>query len=163
MTSVHASDGTVTFTGTISAQTCQVDTSTKKLSITLPTVSEKALNKDGSTAGGQAFTIKLKGCATGQDAKVLASFEPGSDVDIATGYLKNSDSATDGGAENVQLQLRGADANVIKVGDPSSITPTTIEDDGSANLHYSANYIAVGGAAIAGNVASHVTWTLNYE
>ncbi len=58
--SAMAYDGTITFTGKVVAQTCNVTTGNDgNFTVTLPTVSNKALASPGETTGLTPFSINL--------------------------------------------------------------------------------------------------------
>ncbi len=83
--SAMAYDGTITFTGKVVAQTCNVTTGNDgNFTVTLPTVSNKALATPGETTGLTPFSINLTGCTSTVDGAghVKAFFEPGSSTDF---------------------------------------------------------------------------------
>ena len=62
-----AADGTITFNGDITAQTCTIDgagSGANDFLVTLPTVSTSALAADGVSAGRKTFSIALTRGAT---------------------------------------------------------------------------------------------------
>ena len=155
-----APDGTITFNGTISSQTCDVSVNngSKDAKVTLPNVISSLLASQGQVAGATSFTIDLKNCAT-SDGKVRAFFQAGSNVDSASGNLKNN-----GTAAEVQVQLLDADGNVLKAGDESQRAGTANQqtlNDGAATLSYAAQYYATGKAG-PGSVATAVEYSVDY-
>ena len=155
----HAADGTVTINGKVTDQTCKVSANSKDITVTLPTVGVGSLATAGTTAGRTPFTINLENCKAGE---VSAFFETGGNVDAASGRLNNT-----GDASNVQVQLLSDSSVVIPVlanaTQADVTTKATVENDGdSAALNYYAEYYATG-AATAGNVATSVQYTINYQ
>lgn len=155
----HAADGTVTINGMVTDQTCKVSANSKDITVTLPTVGVGSLATAGTTAGRTPFTINLENCKAGQ---VSAFFETGGNVDAASGRLNNT-----GGASNVQVQLLSDSSVVIPVlanaaQAPVTTKATVAKDGDSAALNYYAEYYATG-AATAGNVATSVQYTINYQ
>lgn len=155
----HAADGTVTINGKVTDQTCKVSANSKDITVTLPTVGVGSLATAGTTAGRTPFTINLENCKAGQ---VSAFFETGGNVDAASGRLNNT-----GGASNVQVQLLSDSSVVIPVlanaaQAPVTTKATVAKDADSAALNYYAEYYATG-AATAGNVATSVKYTINYQ
>ena len=155
----HAADGTVTINGMVTDQTCKVSAGSKDITVTLPTVGVGSLATTGTTAGRTPFTINLENCKAGE---VSAFFETGGNVDAASGRLNNT-----GDASNVQVQLLSDSSVVIPVlanaTQADVTTKATVENDGdSAALNYYAEYYATG-AATAGNVATSVQYTINYQ
>ena len=155
----HAADGTVTINGKVTDQTCKVSTNSKDITVTLPTVGVGSLATAGTTAGRTPFTINLENCKAGQ---VSAFFETGGNVDAASGRLNNT-----GDASNVQVQLLSDSSVVIPVlanaaQAPVTTKATVAKDADSAALNYYAEYYATGKAG-AGDVATSVKYTINYQ
>jgi major type 1 subunit fimbrin (pilin) len=159
-----ASDGTISFTGSIDASTCTITTSgaSGSFSVPLPKVSTQALKATGNTAGDTAFEIKLTGCSD-VTGNISTNFEAGTAVDVPSGRLKNT---AVGGASNVQIQLLNAsNGSPILAGNPiasqnslgSALTASGAT--GTATLKYFARYWATG-VATSGGVASQVTYSL---
>lgn len=155
----HAADGTVTINGKVTDQTCKVSANSKDITVTLPTVGVGSLATAGTTAGRTPFTINLENCKAGD---VSAFFETGGNVDAASGRLNNT-----GNASNVQVQLLSDSSVVIPVlanaaQAPVTTKATVAKDADSAALNYYAEYYATG-AAKAGDVATSVQYTINYQ
>ena len=155
----HAADGTVTINGKVTDQTCKVSANSKNITVTLPTVGVGSLATAGTTAGRTPFTINLENCKAGD---VSAFFETGGNVDAASGRLNNT-----GTAGNVQVQLLSDSSVVIPVlanaaQAPVTTKATVAKDADSAALNYYAEYYATG-AATAGDVATSVKYTINYQ
>lgn len=150
-----ASDGTITFTGAVSAVTCTIGT--PSFTVTLPTVSTSTLATSGAVAGATRFAIALSGCSGGATAN--AFFEAGPNVDSTTGRLKNTVSGT-----NVELQLLTTAGTVINLSKPygSQNTSTTAIVSNAATLEYVVQYYATA-ASVAGNVNSTVTYSVVYN
>ncbi|WP_355659711.1 fimbrial protein [Halomonas salifodinae] len=158
-----AVDGTITFNGLVTDQTCEIATPAgRDFTVTLPTVSAATLAEAGATAGRTPFSINLSDCSEGS---VATYFEPGPTVDFDTGRLDNQ--AVDG-AENVQIQLLGSNNQVIPVlavgagMSQENSQWVAVEEGGSADLNYYAEYYAVA-AAGAGEVNSSVQYTIIYQ
>lgn len=158
-----ASDGTITFNGSITAQTCTINgngSGSNNFTVTLPKVSTSALPAAGKVAGATPFTVALTAC-TPASGNVHTYFEPGPTVDTATGNLV----LNTGGATNVEIGLLNSDFSTIKVGaaDASQNSKSVaISSAGAATLAYYAQYVATG-AATAGAATSSVTYSLIYQ
>lgn len=156
-----AANGTITFTGNVTAQTCTINgTGSNNFTVTLPTVSASTLATSGQTAGRTPFSIVLTACSPAS-GKVHAYFEPGSTVDPATGNLV----LAAGGATNVQIGLLNNDLTAIKLGaaDASQNSKSVdVSAAGGATLPFQAQYIATG-VATAGAANSSVMYTLVYQ
>lgn len=176
MGSAYAQTGTISFTGTITGNTCNVivDGQGSDATITLPSVGRTQLANAADTAGRTGFNMQLSGCTQaqgqGQPNTVSAFFEAGSSVDLGTGRLKNM-SPTATAATNVQLQLLDGSGNyaAIDVGNSDQTTNTTYVDidftdtqNGIATMPYAVEYYATG-ATGAGTVTSQVVYSLQYQ
>ncbi|CAE6871110.1 Major fimbrial subunit SMF-1 [Paraburkholderia aspalathi] len=162
----HAADGTITFTGRISASTCTIagDGGSASFTVALPTVSASTLSSTGKTAGRTPFTIVLSGCSP-TTGTVHTFFESGATTDTASGRLNLSAAAAGStNATNVQIQLLNSDASIISAGSADSTQNSLSASiaSGSATLRYFAQYYATG-AATAGGANTLVTYTMSYQ
>lgn len=169
LSAAQASDGTISFTGSITDTTCTVKVNNvagAAPSVTLPPVSATVLSAADKTAGDTQFTVGLSGCQTGGQAitstgtpKAKVFFEPGATV-TTTGTLKNTAAS---GATNVDLQLLTGGTPIV-AGDASQLTPTgtTLEVTGDTLLPYVVRYHATG-VATAGPVTSSVVYDVVYN
>ncbi|GBH26999.1 fimbrial protein [Burkholderia vietnamiensis] len=167
----HAADGTVNFTGSIVASTCQIEPGTNNQVVNLPRVSTSQLGSVGATVGRTPFVFLVSGCemnAEGGDTsapakKVSVAFEPGPNVDLSTGRLNLTGADAAGG---VQIQILNDKYEPILVGAPASEQRTqTVNvntDSGRAALVFSAQYIATGATVTGGSANSYVTYSLVY-
>ncbi|HEY3597971.1 MAG TPA: fimbrial protein [Paraburkholderia sp.] len=158
--SANAFDGTITFNGSLSAQTCTINgngTSAKNFAVTLPTVSTGSLAAVNATAGRTPFNIALSGCTPGT-GNVSVYFEPGN-TDTSNGNLL----VNAGGAGNVEIQLLNNDASPIKAGfaQASQNSQAVGLAAGAATLNYFAQYFATA-ATTPGPAVSQVNYTIAY-
>ena len=154
-----AADGTITFNGSITAQTCTINGGTSNFTVNLPKVSTTAFAATGAKAGATRFTIALTNC-TPASGNARAFFEAGPNVDTTTGRLK----IAAGGAANVQVGLATTAGADIVIGAASGSQNTTYVPiaSGSANLDYLAQYVSTGAVA-AGAVTTSVTYTIEFQ
>ena len=160
--SARAVDGTITFTGKVVANTCafKVNGGSSSNTVVLPVVFTSALTAAGKVAGNTTFTISATGCDP-----LLTSVQAyfgGANVDATTGNLMNTGA---GAAGNVQVQLLNGTTTVMPLNTVNATaqnSPVGTFSGGAATMNYSAQYIAVGGAATAGLVNTSVTYTINY-
>lgn len=149
-----AADGTITITGKVTGTTCVI-ANNGNVTVPLPQVSSTALATNGATAGQKAFALNLSGCAS--TTKATAYFEPGANVDPATGNLRNATGA--GNATNVQVQLYNSDLTPINLFS-NNAKQVTIGTAGPMNFY--AGYYATG-QATAGDVTTSVVYTMLYQ
>ncbi len=154
----QAADGTVNFTGQVTAQTCRIDGSSGATTktVTLPKVSTSALAKIGDPAGRTKFTFALSQCS--EDTGVSVRFEPGATVSAATGNLLNQTA----NGSNAQIQILNSNFGVVNVSTNTGDQAVAIVD-GNATLTYYAQYIAATAAGTAGLVTSSVQYSLAYN
>jgi major type 1 subunit fimbrin (pilin) len=157
----NAADGTITFNGSITGQTCTVASSGggSTFTVTLPKVSTSSLATAGSYAGRTLFTINLSACSPATGGAYV-NFELGPNTDTATGGLRN---AATGGATNVEVFLLDSTFAQVKVGTPVATPTYTPITAGAATLTYYAEYMAVNGAATAGAVTTNVDYSIVYQ
>src|SRR3569832_315346 len=76
--SSYASDGTITFSGALTATTCLVNGGSNSMAVTLPTLPTTSMTPGPTTnfAGSTPFQISVSGCTAG--AQALTLFEGGS-------------------------------------------------------------------------------------
>lgn len=157
----EVTQGTVSFTGKLIAETCSIVAADVDKVVNLPTLSTQTLSKSGAVGGSTTFDINVEKCpTTGGPANVAAHFEAiNSDgFDATTGNLTNS--LTSGAAKNVQIRLYDKDGTtVIPVGGTGSAFPIA---DQKAKMTYIGAYYATA-ATSAGDVAAKVQYTLAYK
>ncbi|TFZ50987.1 type 1 fimbrial protein [Serratia proteamaculans] len=153
----NASDGTITFAGSVTANTCtiKVNDGTATNTVTLPTVASSQLTAKGNTAGQTEVRIGLSACSdTVKTAR--AFFESGPNVS-ADHNLTNK-----GTASNVEVQLLTPTSTVIAIGDTAQrAAAATTLTSGAAVMTYKAQYYATA-AATAGSVDTSVTYSIDY-
>ncbi|MGO4278151.1 major type 1 subunit fimbrin (pilin) [Cupriavidus sp. OV038] len=155
-----AADGTITFTGNVTAQTCAINGGATNFVVALPTVSASSLSAAGKTAGRTPFSIALSGC-TPTAGNVRTFFEAGPNTDASTGRLN----LTAGGAQRVQIGLQNAsDETNINVGFANALqnSKSVPLASGAATLRYYAQYVATG-AATAGAANTSVMYSIAYQ
>ena len=156
-----ASVGTITINGKLTQSTCtvKVNGGTPDAVITLPELPTSELATAGKTAGDTAFTMNLTNCDP-EEGSVRAYFEHGPTVHAASGRLNNTNTS---GAKNVQVELLDSKDNSLYVGNTSQRSnAATALVNGAADLVYAARYYATG-ASTAGELATSVTYSIDYE
>lgn len=163
--SAFAMDGTIDFSGEITANTCEVkidSSSNGSATVTLPAVSSSALPNNGSVAGTTPFTISLSNCSIGKSTTVTAYFEPGVHTN-ANGHLSQSHVS---GAEGVEIQLLNSAQGVMNLfaaqGGQNDVGTVMNIGATSAVLNYYAQYFAAG-AITPGPVTSQVSYSIFYD
>lgn len=168
-----ASDGTITFTGRITGQTCTItgNGAAADFTVPLPTVGTGTLNADGNTAGRTPFNIQLSACNP-NTGNVAVFFESGANADMATGRLRNAavnvpaegDNPAVNAATNVQVGVLNADLTPVAIGNAYAAqnSQSVALAAGAATLQYYAQYVATGGAATAGPITTTTQYSIVY-
>jgi major type 1 subunit fimbrin (pilin) len=176
----QASDGTITFTGAVTANTCtvSVNASGANATVALPTVSTAALTNAATktTAAGTFFNMAVSACTAtpladiggAAPTTVAIYFEAGPNVDEVTGGLINTVAGS-----NVEVNLYNASAasivgTQIKPGTQTNQPLTQAIGAGGTQWFY-AGYSTTGtnglagAAATAGAVNTSITYSLIYQ
>lgn len=163
----QATDGTITFNGKITNQTCDISGGTggKTFQVNMPTVSVSALAAAGDVAGSTPFAISLTNCSP-DSGNVSTLFEMGGTVNTNTGSLKNT--VGTGMATNVEVQLLNGDNTAIKLGQAqaSQNSNSVAISAGAATLNYIAQYSVPNTSSTgagAGTVLTSVTYSMSYN
>lgn len=169
-TGVTANDGTISFVGTISDATCDIiggdennPSQGRDFTVNLPPVSVTALAAAGQYAGDTRFYINLSGqnCPNGKVANVVFERAQSTNIDSATGNLKNHTAA--GAAANVQVRILNKNKNPLDLRlQNADHQPITIANN-TARFEYWGQYVSVNGAARAGTVSTDVIYSVTYR
>lgn len=159
--SAFASDGTITITGKVTSQSCQVKTGTNNQTVSLPSVMFSSLSKKGDTAGRTEFTISLQNCKN--DGSVGIYFLPDvNKVNTETGNLKNISTASS--KSNAEIQLLNADLKPIVIGKDVANQNLQYVPTGkiTQQLTYYAQYYAPSLTSV-GEVQAQVEYNIVYK
>ncbi|WP_454721333.1 MULTISPECIES: fimbrial protein [Cupriavidus] len=164
-TGAQASDGTINFTGEVTAQTCRISVNGTETpaaaTVVLPAVSAGTLGDADAMAGLTRFVVGLKDC-TGPATSASAFFEAGPGVDTDRGTLTNI--ASSNAAGNVELVLLDAGTGrSIQIGSNQDSTIRHELSGGAVDLPYIVAYRAVGGEVAPGAVTGQVTYSIDYK
>jgi major type 1 subunit fimbrin (pilin) len=173
----QASDGTITFTGAVTASTCTLNVNgsgAANATVALPTVDTSALTNAATktAAAGTFFNIAVTACVAAADIGAPAAapttvqiyFEAGPNVDQATGGLINTVAGS-----NVEVNLYNASGSTI-VG--TQIKPgtnvhqplaQTIGAEGTQWFYAGYSTAGAAAAATAGAVSTSITYSLIYQ
>lgn len=173
-TNALAADGTITFTGSITASACTTvvgassagSAAATPATVALPSVPTTALPTAGGFAGHTAFNIQLSGCqATAALTNVRALFTTAAAEPSDVYVMKNT---AVGGAANVGVAIltpAGApiDLNGGSNVDPGVALPPVGGTPGPITMNYQAAYKALTtGAVGAGTVTANADYTISY-
>lgn len=156
--SALAHDAQINITGELTESTCLINggNSPAVKNVTLPTLSKSSLTAAGSWSGRVPVAFQLSDCDAGTTG-ATATFENGPNIS-ADGNMKNL--AITNPASNVEVQLLNANGAAINLATDTVTTPITAE---AGTLQFYAQYFSKNGGASAGQVASHVEFSMNYN
>lgn len=179
----QASDGTITFTGAVTANTCTISVNggAATTTVALPTVDTAALTGTSpkTTAAGTFFSMAVTNCTSPAVADIGGSapthvaiyFEAGLYVDQATGGLINAAAS----GSNVEVMLYNASGSAtaaatvvgtqIMPGTPTH-QPAALAIGAGGTQWFYAGYSTTGAAAsgaTAGAVSTQITYSLVYS
>jgi major type 1 subunit fimbrin (pilin) len=167
-TPTNTSNGTITITGDVVSSTCSVAVNGGSASptVTLPTVDINAFGGVASAATGWVpVSIVLTGCPasiSGLTHNTVVPYFYGSNVDSATGYLKNSS-----GTSNVEVVLSNAQAisGALTLAGAVGSQNTTAQalSTSAITFSYYAGYISTSATTTAGTVNTSVQYDLVYQ
>ena len=153
-----AYDAQINITGELTETTCKIDTAGTPAvqNVTLPTLSKSSLTNAGSWAGRVPVSFQLSDCGVATTG-ATATFENGPNISV-DGNMKNL--AITNPATNVEVQLLDAAGNAINLATDTVTTPIVAE---TGTLQFYAQYFSKDGGASAGQVSSHVEFSMNYN
>jgi major type 1 subunit fimbrin (pilin) len=171
----QADSGIVRFVGTVTDETCVIGPGVGAvgapgdITVPLTPVSATDLATNGATAGRKTFELVFsngEGGGCGSQTITQAQFQyvaRSQAVDAGTGNLRNNILPSQGGAENVQIQLlqpNGGAAIDLRA-HTADVVP--LQEDAVSRLAYDVQYIAPTGNASAGGVETFVQYEATYN
>ena len=152
-----AADGTIHFTGSITDQTCTVDSSSQNMNVDLGNVAQTALNgAAGMKASPTRFTLSLSDCP---DTVTGANVKFDGTSDGVNQNLLALDSGT-GIATGVGIEI--ADKNGTASPLHSASADYTLAE-GTNSLDFVARYVSTGTAVTTGTANGTSQFTINYK
>lgn len=155
--SAVAADGTIHFTGSITDQTCTVDSGSQNLNVDLGNVAQTALDGTaGMKAAPTRFTLSLSDCpdtANGANVK----FDGTSD-----GVNQNLLALDSGAGIASGVGIEIADKNGTSIPLHTASTDYTL-GPGSNTLDFIARYVSTGTAVTTGTANGTSQFTINYK
>ncbi|EGT3575586.1 type 1 fimbrial protein [Citrobacter amalonaticus] len=150
--SAFASDGTVTFTGTITDQACTI--TTKNVDVSFGTISASSFNGKGDSVGGRSFQLTLSNCPFDS---ATVRFDGNAN---AEGNLFQIDGGTDA-ATNVAIAIYDANNKQVLPNTPSSAYTLT-SPTGTSTLNFSAKLQATDTTVGKGKIKAVSNFTVIY-
>lgn len=157
----HAADGTINFTGTVTADTCTVAVNDQtNPTLNLGTVNSNDLAAAGQTGPATNFTLNLTACP---DTVTAASVTFSGNADTASGIF-NNEATGDTAATNVGVELYDANQNQVKADAAYDATAylKTANSTVSAAIPFTARIAALADGVTPGALVSHADYTITY-
>lgn len=146
-----ASDGTITFTGSITDTACTI--STTNVTVDFGTVAASAFAAKGDSTGGRAFQLTLTNCPF---ESATVRFDGNAD---AEGKLFKVDSGT-GKASDVGIAIY--DANNLQVLPNTPSSAYTLSKTAANTLNFSAKLQSTAATVTAGDISATSNFTIVY-
>ena len=159
-----ASDGTVSFTGSITQSGCVVTNATNQtISVAMGNYSSSALSSPTQTAGPRPFEIDLSKCTTGSikvrfDGTAVSGYP--SLLKLTPTGVAGTDPSTSVGIQITDL----ASGGVYTIGDTSSSVPFQATDStGALNIKLAARYYAFAKGTPSGQANATTNFSIEYQ
>ncbi|MBC6555498.1 type 1 fimbrial protein [Citrobacter braakii] len=152
-----AADGTVSFTGKITATACKIQSSST--SVVMGSISTSAFGAPGAagnTAAGKAFNIVLTDCPSGSN-HINLRFDGTPDASNPSILAL---SPVPGVASNVGIALYESDGNTLIPLNTNTLDKTI--EAGTNTLPYVAKYMSTAASVTAGSADSTASFTIIY-
>ncbi|HFT1963470.1 TPA: fimbrial protein [Enterobacter ludwigii] len=151
----YATDGTVSFTGNITATACKIDSSSNN--VQMGSISTTAFGTSaGTTAAAKAFNIVLTNCPSGsQNINIRFDGTPEASNPSILALTPETGVAT-----NVGIALYESNGSTLIPLNTNS-TPKTIST-GTNTLPFVAKYMSTADAVTAGKASSAASFTIVY-
>ncbi|WP_241585941.1 fimbrial protein [Rosenbergiella epipactidis] len=133
----------VNFSGRFEMETCQISIDNRSANeiVALPVISSSLLQRAGDEAGSKSFQVILKHCPAAVTVGVHFVSVASTQVDPATGNIKNSTVA--GMSPEAQLRLRNSAGVQMLLNDSTSIQDYAIPQSGGDVTHgFNVSYFA---------------------
>jgi len=159
-----AANGTITFTGKVIEQTCQVQVDGKdSTTVDLPTVSTGQLKVLGDTAGLKAFKVSVSGCTVDNTKDVAINTVFWGAPVTSNNNLKNTHPTNPAANVEVELLKDSSGVEKIKMDSVTSVAGLNLVSGAQDATHeFAARYFATGQAG-AGDVMAVVNYDITYQ
>lgn len=158
VTAAIAHDGTVTISGTIQDNTCELAPDSKNKIVNMGEMANTQFRKAGDASIAKSFTIDLQNCGpAANEAEITFSGTTDSKNNDLFAIEKGIDSAT-----GVALGLYDAEGQQL-LPDKHSSSIVLKPNESSVAIEYMARYVAVMDDVTAGKANVALTFVLNYQ
>ena len=156
----QAADSTITITGNVQDNTCQVDVGSQDFTVDLQTYTTKQFTKQGSASAAVPFSVSFSAC--GSAASGVRIVFNGVSVANDNALLKND--ATGNAATGIGVQILSADQGVVPVNQQlDELTWTPLKRGQPNNINFYARMVANTYPVTGGMVRAMATMTLEFQ
>ncbi|HDJ1439260.1 TPA: fimbrial protein [Serratia rubidaea] len=161
MSGANAADGTIHFTGAITADACTVDADSQDMTVNLGTVASTAFSAAGDKASPTRFTINLGSCPA---SVTTASVKFDGTADSANNDLLQLDASADptADASGVGIEIADDAGTAIPLFSSSKEYPIDAASS-SASMTFVARYVSTAATVNAGAANATSQFTVNYQ
>ncbi|BBW44812.1 TPA: fimbrial protein [Enterobacter asburiae] len=154
---VEAHDGTVTISGTIQDNTCELATDSQNKTVEMGVLAVNQFTRKGNQTPEKAFSINLINCGpAASEASVTFSGTPDPQVNTLYSLDHSSDAAT-----GIALGIYDSNAQPIAPG-AQSLGVALEPGQTSVELAFTARYVSVDDNVEMGSANVYVTFIVNY-
>ncbi|MDC9588911.1 fimbrial protein [Xenorhabdus sp. XENO-10] len=160
MSTAHAADGQIKFTGKITDIACKIDSSSANQTVNMGTISSNAFNGTYSTSAPTRFSIKLSDCpANVKHAQVKFDGQ----TDRASSYLLAlNNSNGESVAQGVAIALYENDGNT-RINMAENSRPQRLSGQKVDEMNFVAKYIATADKVTPGSGDAVANFTITYN
>nr|WP_318381158.1 fimbrial protein [uncultured Enterobacter sp.] len=152
-------DGSIHFTGEITANACKVDVNSVNKEVLLPNVNASVFTAAGVTAGDTSFTLDLTDCVIGDPAPTKVKVRlNGAETAAGSKVLANTGTAT-----NVGVQVADASGAILSLTDAGGWSSDYTLSEPDTSLGFTAKYYSTDAVVGAGTVDAVATFDLQYN
>ncbi|MGA5657805.1 fimbrial protein [Rahnella contaminans] len=162
ISAANAADGTITFTGNITADSCTVAVNggTANATVDLGTVAASSFQAAGDLSTVKDFTLNLTACPSGV-TNVSVAFDGQGDAADNTTFQNNDTGATAATGVGVRLYNNGGGSTAQIAPHGSSVSYTPV--GGAVDMPFSARMASTAATVAAGSLTATTDYTINYQ
>ncbi|CAM3802219.1 fimbrial protein [Xenorhabdus thuongxuanensis] len=160
MSTAHAADGQIKFTGKITATACKIDSNSANQTVNMGTISSNSFNGPYSTSASTRFSIKLTDCP--QDYQHAQVKFDGQTDRASSRFLALSRNGGENPAQGVAIALYEDDSNTM-INLAENSRPQYFSHGKTEELKFVAKYIATAKTVTPGTGDAVANFTIVYN
>ncbi|AJR00393.1 fimbrial protein [Hafnia alvei] len=162
ISAANAVDGTITFTGNITADSCTVAVNggASSATVDLGNVSTSDFTTVGDVSTVKDFTLNLTACSAGV-TNVSVVFDGQGDTADSTTFKNNDSGANAANGVGVRLYNNGGGSTAQIA--PHGVSAVYVPVGGAVDIPFSARMASTADAVKAGTLTATADYTINYQ